>query len=134
MITPAVRLACVLLVLAAAGACTPPPLTYLDEMPDIPKYPGAELKKKTPPEPSEPAVQCMYRIPGLKWLAVQKFYDASMPRAGWTKDDSFKKDPHDPNLYFTKGEKVVAIDPRTMAESEVMTMSIFKKSDVPPVQ
>ncbi len=110
-----------------AGCSVPKPYR---EFPDVPAYPEAALQKRDPADTGKPARMCAYRVRGYKWLEVRKFYLRWMPKYGWKLEESPTGDNKDPNLYFSKGNKVVTVDPSSYSEQEQVVVFIYPREEI----
>lgn len=90
----------------------------LKEFPDVPAYPDSLLKSRDPEDLSKPAATCFYDVPSINWVRVRKFYLKWMvePEFGWKAEPPPGGDQKDPHLYFSKGDTMVAVNPRSYAE------------------
>ncbi len=120
-----------LMVAALPLGCLNPP-EPLTEFPDIPMFPGSELQMRQPKDTTEPAKICMYRVHGMKWLDVQKFYERYMPKFGWEVAEPAESFARDPHLYYAKGDEMVAINARSYAPREQFAVFRYKRSDSMP--
>lgn len=118
--------------LLAAAACGKPP-DVLPEFPDVPAYPGAELQRREPADTAEPASKGFYRVRGIDWVDVQRFYEREMPRMGWERQPPPSGDDRDPHMLFAKGPLRVVVNVRSYADHEQFAVFYYEDDQEPPV-
>lgn len=104
-------------------------VTGLREFPDVPAYPGATLQKREPSDLMQPASSCFYRVRGIDWVDVQKFYEREMPRMGWQRQPSPSGNDKDPHLLWAKGSVRVVVNARSYAEQEQFAVFHYKEGE-----
>lgn len=117
-----------LLLLASCGG--KPPAT-LPEFPDVPAYPGAALEKREPSDSMQPASSGFYRVGGMDWVDVQKFYEREMPNMGWERQPPPSGDDRDPHLLWAKGPLRVVVNARSYAGDEQFAVFHYRDGEEP---
>ena len=121
-----------LVLLLLAAACSKAP-GVLPEFPDVPAYPGAELQEREPKDRMQPAASGFYRVRGIDWVDVQKFYEREMPRMGWERQPPPSGDDRDPHLLWAKGRLRVVVNARSYADREQFAVFHYEEDKEPPV-